>query len=210
MTATQELTLTERPKRGSMPGFYRRVVNMLIDQGWHFIPGDAGNKHKLIPPDPTKRIVLVAATPSDSYRGATKWISQLRRSGAILDDKELERLAKSDSRRRLRQSLRDSTDGAPVENLPEIEPVTTHGAWWRPTQPQEAPVEPAEAPVEAPRPIPSGPDPDARGANYTLAQARTLLRQGYHVKKVVQRTGWGRNWFSDLVDATGYYSPGTM
>ena len=59
----------------------------------------------------------------------------------------------------------------------------------------------------APRPLtPPRPslDADARGTNYSLQQARTMLRQGYHVNKVVSRTGWGRNWFSDMVDETGF------
>lgn len=41
---------------------------------------------------------------------------------------------------------------------------------------------------------------------WSLGQARMLLRDGYHVGQVCRRTGWGGYWFSDLVDAEGYYA----
>jgi hypothetical protein len=33
---------------------------------------------------------------------------------------------------------------------------------------------------------------------WTLGQARSLLRQGYHIRHVVTTTGYGLKWFDDL------------
>jgi hypothetical protein len=52
-------------------------------------------------------------------------------------------------------------------------------------------------------------DPQAVGQQgWSLGQARTLLRDGYHVQKVSQMTGYGAAWFDDLVGRDGYYSGG--
>jgi len=99
---------------------------------------------------------------------------------------------------------------------PDLSPVVTHGAWWRPSEPEpETPVPAPEPPAEpvhrvrryTSRPLTPRPpqiDADAEGSVFTLGQARSLLRQGYHVNKVITKTGWGRNWFDDLVDPSGY------
>lgn len=39
---------------------------------------------------------------------------------------------------------------------------------------------------------------------WSLGQARVLFGDGYHLRRVVELTGWGGWWFSDLVDAEGY------
>lgn len=179
-----------------MPKFERDVVNILIDQGWQFVPGTKGNKHKLVPPDQSKRARYVAATPSD-VRTRVIWIGQLRRSGAILDDSILDRISKSESRRRLRKALHDA-DGVEVEVDTKVIPISTIGnRWWAP----ESEPPPPKIPVRV-APAPSV--DDARGTAWTLAQARELLRQGYHVRKVISKTGWGLNHFKDLIDDTGY------
>lgn len=190
-----------------MPKLYVQIINTLIDQGWDYIPGHRGNKAKLIPPDPDKKPVTFASTPSD-WRGPVKTIAALRRSGAVLDDAELERLTKAESRRRLRQALKGHSETAVEAVEGNVIPISTKGQFWRPAEPEPEPVIPAplsRAERFAARQQAGNPD-DARGTAYTLAQARDMLKQGYHVKKVIQRTGWGLNHLRDLIDAsTGYY-----
>lgn len=47
---------------------------------------------------------------------------------------------------------------------------------------------------------------EGRGnGEWSLGQARSMLRKGYHVAEVVRRTGWGLEWLNDLpVDENGY------
>jgi hypothetical protein len=58
-------------------GFVRRILRALERQGWRL---KFGRHVKAIPPDPTKAIVVSAATGSD-HRGVTNWVADLRRSG---------------------------------------------------------------------------------------------------------------------------------
>lgn len=44
-----------------------------------------------------------------------------------------------------------------------------------------------------------------RRPGYTLAQVRSLVRQGYSAKQVVTTTGWGGYWIADLVGPDGSY-----
>lgn len=204
-----------RPGIGSMPKEYRDVVNILIDNGWTFVPGRVGKKHRLYPPERKYRTCQVPSTPSDR-NGFWVWLGFLRRSGAMLDEngKSLYPVREpgtvaGQSDAELMAAVADKID-------PDLAPVTTHGAWWRspaaqPELPLAAPEEPAEA-VVSPRRYQSRPltpgttsiAPDARGDIFTLTQAYSLLNQGYHVNKVIAKTGWGRNWFKDKVDPSGY------
>lgn len=187
-----------RPVRGSMPRVYREIVNTLIDQGWQYIPSEKGSKHKIIPPDPTKPQLSVASTPG---RGSLiVFLTKVRRCGGVLDEQALERIARRDSERRLRQAMRDSGLLAqqPPETDPTIQPVSTKGAFWRPAEPEPEP-EPKVRVLAPPSPD------DACGTAWTLGQARNLIRQGYHILKVTRKTGWGANHLRDLVDSTGYY-----
>lgn len=214
---------------GSTPKEYREICNTLVDeQGWTFVEGKTGRKHRLIPPDPTKRICLVPATPSDSYFGFTKWIGQLRRSGAQIDENGNSTVVVEKP-----QTVGPSIDDAAMTVVDtDIKPVSTLHHWWRITDPEPEP-QPTPEPQPEPEPEPRlsryaigllsrldagstvAPPPyvpklvgnhpdDAEGAAYSLNQARDLLRQGYHVNRVIKKTGWGRNWFHDLVDDTGY------
>jgi hypothetical protein len=188
----------DRPEIGQCPKEYRDVCNLLIDeQDWKFIPGKVGRKHKLVPPDRTKRICLVPATPSDAYNGFTRWVAHLRRSGALIDENGNSTFVPD-------PTFSDAHGSYSVkmpEVDPTVQPISTIGnRWWAPESEPEP--EPEPAPVIPIRP--PGPDHDAKGEHYSLGQARNLLRQGYHVSKVVKQTGWGRNWFSDMIDETGY------
>jgi hypothetical protein len=50
--------------------------------------------------------------------------------------------------------------------------------------------------------------PDAEGDGYTMGEARQMLRKGYHLLVVMERTGWGFNAFDDMyVDQDGYGMP---
>jgi hypothetical protein len=37
-----------------------------------------------------------------------------------------------------------------------------------------------------------------------MGQARTMIRDGYRLAKVCERTGWGGFWFEDQVGPDGY------
>lgn len=54
------------------------------------------------------------------------------------------------------------------------------------------------------------PAPDARGnGRFTMGQARSMLRQGYHIYHVQRFTGWGERAFDDMkLDGDGYLVPG--
>lgn len=57
------------------------------------------------------------------------------------------------------------------------------------------------------RPLPVPADATGNGS-YTLGQARSMLRAGYHIIHVMKRTGWGLDAFDDMqVDADGYGLP---
>lgn len=186
--------VAERPGMGSCPKEYRDIINLLIDeQGWRFSAGQAGKKHKFYPPDRRHRFVSVPNTPS-SYGSYLGFVATLRRRGAEIDEN-------GNSTRVVERDAHGSyTVKMPVID-PNVKPISTIGKrWWAPESEPEPEPEPAPViPIRAP-----GPDHDAKGDHYSLGQARTLLRQGYHVAKVVKQTGWGRNWFSDMIDETGY------
>ena len=201
-----------RPALGSMPKEYRDVCNILIDNGWAYVPPRTKNaKPKIYPPDRSKRTVTIPITPSNS-EGFVQWLSWLRRSGAMLDEHGNSLYPERDPRYVIGQSD-DELMAAVADKIdPDLNPVLTHGAWWRSDAAQtEIPLEAPEPVVErryAPRPMtPPRPvlDPWATGAKgYTLTQAITLLNQGYHVNKVIAKTGWGRNHFANLIDQAGY------
>lgn len=86
------------------------------------------------------------------------------------------------------------------------------GAMYRPPTPP--PAEPPAPPPEPPaRVIPKQRVPripaDAQGdGQYTMGQARSMLRAGYHIDKVIRVTGWGMKAFDDMeVDEDGYGLP---
>lgn len=52
------------------------------------------------------------------------------------------------------------------------------------------------------------PEPDAQGNRWTMGQARSMLRAGYHLHRVQKVTGWGEKCFDDMkVDPDGYGLP---
>lgn len=56
------------------------------------------------------------------------------------------------------------------------------------------------------RPLGIDPDDKARDPRATLAQVRSLVRQGYSGAQVQNMTGWGAYWFADMLDDDGYYN----
>lgn len=179
---------------GSCPKEYRDIINLLIDeQGWRFVEGKSGSKHKFYPPERRFRAVTVPNTPS-SHGSFLSFVNVLRRRGAEIDEN-------GNSTRVVENDAHGSYTIKMPDVDPNVQPISTIGKrWWAPESEPEPEPEPAPIiPIRRP-----GPDHDARGASYSLGQARTLLRQGYHVNKVVKQTGWGRNWFSDMIDETGY------
>lgn len=45
---------------------------------------------------------------------------------------------------------------------------------------------------------------DAQGTDFTMGEARLRFRRGYHISHVMRTTGWGFNYFDDLVSEDGY------
>lgn len=170
-------------------------MNHLVDhEDWRYEYPGSGH-FKLIPPDPSKPIVVSGSTPSD-YKGNLNWLTDLKRSGARLDPAEA----------RKTRTVSTRSDDAVMAVESDIAPILTIGAWWRTVNGEQPEPEPAPMPVRAlslTPPPPVDPD-DAKGTTWTLGQARTMVRQGYHINKVIARTGWGRNWLADMVDDTGF------
>lgn len=191
--------MTGPTRAGSeIPPFEQRVVNVLVDQGWIYVPGHRGNKGKLIPPDPNRPICLVASTPSDVL-GQKKWINRLQRSGAQIDNNG------NSTVETVRPEVQ--SPAMPITAVEsDIRPISTLGAWWHPA-PAEPEPEPAPVVVEQPAPRRAIPtiDPWSKGTHYTYPQALNLILQGYHIKKVVAKTGWGRAHLEHLVGPHGYY-----
>lgn len=90
------------------------------------------------------------------------------------------------------------------------------GAEWRASQPvpPPEPIEPARDAEEQERRERRRarmvlPPEDAEGdGSWTMGQARSMLRQGYHLYRVQQVTGWGAKCFDDMpVDQDGFGLP---
>lgn len=83
---------------------------------------------------------------------------------------------------------------------PAVGPVP--GAEWKPPE-----VSAQEVVIPA-RPRMKLPPEDAEGTEWTMGQARQMLRQGYHIYRVQQVTGWGAKWLDDIeLDPDGFGLP---
>lgn len=194
-------TLVDRPDVGDCPKEFRDLCNLLIDeQGWTFVRArGGGHKHRMYPPDRSKRFVTVPKTPSD--RNSIKIaIPIFRRSGALIDENGKSAFVPPP----VLEDERGIISVKMPEIDPTVQPISTIGnRWWAPESEPVPEPEPAPAPAPAPVVVPEE-DHDRRGANFTLPQAIALLQQGYHISRVVKKTGWGVNHFRNLVDDTGY------
>lgn len=98
-------------------------------------------------------------------------------------------------------------------------PKQKAGEWWRVDRETLAPPEPAprkEEPADTSTFLDRlkasvarhGVDltDRTRRAGFTLSQVRSMVRQGYSARQVVDRTGWGGYWIADLVGPDGFYS----
>lgn len=192
-------TLNNRPQMGSTPKEYRDICNILIDHGWTFVEGMKGKKHKLYPADRRHRYMTVPNTPS-SHGSFMVFLNNVRKRGGQIDENgnslydDSKSPAEHDFEEALRKVIRD----------PDLQPMSTLGnRWWAPESEPEPEPEPEPVVAKVVRLAPRE-DHDRQSTTHTLGQARTLLRQGYHVNRVVAKTGWGRNWFNDIIDETGY------
>lgn len=173
-----------------MPKEYRDIVNKLVDQGWEYRYGKGGGKPKLIPPDPNARIQTAPLTPSDQ-KGMHVFVQHLKAAGAVLDDPQ-------PTPRRSPKTVVLAPDAADMTLAQPSRPRLRNGQnGWDYQPPVPAPAVPVRVTP------PPNPD-DARGTVWSLPQARDMLRQGYHVRKVISKTGWGMNHLKDLIDHTGY------
>jgi len=201
---------TRLPNRGEVADLLLPTVRRLCkEQGFRFIPKGKSKHPKLFAPDGEQWCSL----PTTLFDGPVrhKYESNLRRMGADLTFR---------SAGTVRPSFSD--DGMTY--------VTVESPWtdseWRERQRDEVwwrrriaalqeLDEPAEAEPEVRRLDPyieglmerleQGTRPrvreDATGnGRWTLAEARQMLRDGYDLEHVIQRTGWGRMWLADLAD----------
>ena len=87
----------------------------------------------------------------------------------------------------------------------------TNCTWYQPTcpvvnstiqiveLPDEIRIDPIEAVFKLPKMA-----RDAQGSDLSMGEARTRFRKGYHISHIMRSTGWGFNYFDDLVGADGY------
>jgi hypothetical protein len=137
--------------------------------------------------------------------GQTLWLTLLRQSGAQIDSSGVSTIK---TVRAPRQAAAMDFSDAPALAPSRRRARNGVNGWFQP-----AVVEPEPAPTPAPEtrarrnPTPA-PLPfvarDAQGKHWSLLQAQKMLKQGYHVQAVIKKTGWGRSWFEDMIDKTGY------
>ena len=198
----------DRPGK-ELPKYWKDIATAILEHpGWGY---EKRTKHPQIISPAGLRCSL-PTTVTDGHAGhRASYLVALKRIGAPINQDG----AVTPPERQPR-TVTPSDDAALMALAPRthIDPISTLGQWWHPLpEPEPEPVPEVAPPVVerryTPRPmVRSKPtlDPDAQGSTYSLGQARAMLRQGYHINKVVQRTGWGRNWLDDLVDDTGFLS----
>lgn len=164
-------------------------------------------------PDKSQGQIAFASTASD-WRARLNTVAQLRRMGADLD-------APPVTRDETVTPVEQSADMAQTIDMPWTdrewrELQRDSEAWWRQLYaPPANEPEPEAAPEPEPGPrvsrygaalmarltSASTVRADAQGnGRWTLAEARQMLRDGYSLDSVVERTGWGRMWLADLAD----------
>jgi len=87
----------------------------------------------------------------------------------------------------------------------------TNCTWYQPTCPVvNSPIQIVELPdeiipdhIQAALKLPNMPR-DAQGSDLTMGEARLRFRKGYHISHIMKSTGWGFNYFDDLVAPDGY------
>lgn len=137
-------------------------------------------------------------TPARSAKQVSR--RQMREETArVQQSMEEARKAREALERRIAQEAANPTTGR------------VSGATWA-AQQREQEAERLARLAKAPKPkhVRLGlPDPDAQGNGvWTMGQARSMLREGYHRYHVQRVTGWGENWLDDMkVDPDGYGLP---
>lgn len=200
---------TRLPERGEVADLLLDVVRRLVrEQGFRFIPKGKSKHPKLYAPDGERWMPL----PTTLFDGPVRhtYLANLRRIGADLTFPA--------------ETVTPAPDAAGMTSYEQIETPWTDAEWrelqresehwWRRQFAPEVEAEPEPAPELEPAPRPQmtaagralmerlgGPTvrADAQGnGDYTLAEARQLLRDGYSLPRVVERTGWGTMWLDDL------------
>lgn len=200
---------------------WRDIATMLVDQqGWSYRYKRKGGGHpRVVPPEGGLGVALPTTVTDGDAGHRASYLTALKRAGAVLD-------AAPTSRRR-DESVGADTDDAPVTINGTVESPWTEREWremqresehwWRR---QYAPPLPESEPEPEPAPAPYV-DPyvkgvlerldrahcvrdDAQGnGRSTLAEARQMVRDGYALERVIERTGWGRLWLQDIADRVG-------
>lgn len=191
----------------------RAIAQRLVrEQGWGYRKPMGGGHGVLYPPGGSGQVWC--ASSLGEGRGHQNWLAELKRYGADLSTERV--------RTRTVTPVFSTT---PVEEQiiapwsdrewREMQRESEH--WWRR---QYAPPLPESEPEPEPAPAPYV-DPyvkgvlerldrahcvrdDAQGnGRSTLAEARQMVRDGYALERVIERTGWGRLWLQDIADRVG-------
>ena len=223
----------DRPGK-ELPKVWRDIATgLLAHEGWGY---DRRSKHPQVVSPSGGRCSLPTTVTDGSAGHRASYLTALRRIGAPLD-RDGNVIPPERPKTVSTPVFSDDMGNSLVADRSSVQPISTLGAWWHPDpkaepEPADAPAPAVERPEPSPaflallerstvgptvvprfkRSVPVHPEPTRQAAPqgevYSLAQARTLLRQGYHVNKVVQKTGWDSSWFADMVDHTGYLALG--
>lgn len=200
MTQAPERTQSAWPGPEIGDDYLRAIARRLVrEQHWTYIY--RGSHPILRAPNKEAGQLPFASTASD-WRARLNVVADLKRMGAKLDAPEPRR----------RQTVTPPSFGDGVETIEK--PWTDSewramqaesDTWWRRLYAAERTAGEPEQPAE---PSPnltslvgritrSRVREDAKGPG-PLSEARQMVREGYSVDRVVERTGWGRMWLADL------------
>lgn len=183
-----------------VPAQYRDLARTLVrDHGWFYDPKGRGRHPMLRDPKGVGQ-TSIPITPSD-YRGYQNWLSQLRALGA---DLEAATGASSADQRRRRQAA--AKVAAHERELAELEAELAKQPPARPV-PDEL-VDRLDAAVARANDKVAAPQTPARTSRLQdpqqVQEAKELLAQGYHVDRVVARTGVAPEALRRFVADDGY------
>jgi hypothetical protein len=194
------------------------VADLVRYYGWRYDPrpGKKGGHGMLYPPDGGRAQPVSRSSASNYVR--MQWLAALRAKGAPIEPNGV--VVKPE---REYVAPQHPTFSHIESHLSDGEWRQTYDGGWAKAPKQVKPVGPARTPSRVeqqatrvldrleeftPKPqLSVDLDDRRRGVEYELGHARAMFRQGYPLKFVVQRTGWGAYWLADMAGEDGYCLP---